>query len=127
MLNDAHKKKNDCCESKEEQCWIPKYNASKRVRTLIVGPLAIMNQWESEIDDKAKGQFNILIYYGPSRNRYLKKMEQLKKYDIIITTYGTIAAEYAKGVTNKQKGFFDSNFRKRFIKAEGMTSFILIQ
>ncbi|GAA5958411.1 hypothetical protein JCM3765_007868 [Sporobolomyces pararoseus] len=62
--------------------------------TLIVAPLALLEQWKEEIEEKTeKGYFSILIYHGPERKKI--KLKQLKKYDVVLTTYTTLVLDYA--------------------------------
>lgn len=62
--------------------------------TLVVAPLALIKQWESEIKTKvAKSHaLKVLVHHGASR---AKKSEDLKKYDVVITTYQTLTSEHA--------------------------------
>ncbi|KAL6060100.1 SWI/SNF-related matrix-associated actin-dependent regulator of chromatin subfamily A member 3-like 1 [Balamuthia mandrillaris] len=62
-------------------------------RTLIVAPLSCLAQWESELRKKCKpGELSrIYLYHGASRRREVKV---LSTYDIVLTTYTTLAFEY---------------------------------
>ncbi|KAL6059239.1 SWI/SNF-related matrix-associated actin-dependent regulator of chromatin subfamily A member 3-like 1 [Balamuthia mandrillaris] len=62
-------------------------------RTLIVAPLSCLAQWESELRKKCKpGELSrIYLYHGASRRR---EVEVLSTYDIVLTTYTTLAFEY---------------------------------
>lgn len=66
----------------------------KRKTTLIVAPVALMKQWEREISQKLKnGRENRLtcfILHGVNRHT---TWEQLKNYDVVLTTFGTLANE----------------------------------
>ncbi|KAK9333501.1 SNF2 family N-terminal domain-containing protein [Lipomyces starkeyi] len=70
--NEVHKSKNAC------KC------------TLVVAPLALINQWATEIETKAPS-LSVLIYHGQSRT---KSELVLKKYDVVITTYQLVASEH---------------------------------
>lgn len=65
-----------------------------RKSTLIVAPVALMKQWEREIQQKLKpGRENKLtsfILHGANRQT---TWEQLRKYDVVLTTFGTLANE----------------------------------
>ncbi|CAG8493904.1 3556_t:CDS:10 [Acaulospora morrowiae] len=55
--------------------------------TLIVAPTALIHQWEAEILDKTEpGTFRVHVYHGPGK----ANLRELKKYDIVITTYQTL-------------------------------------
>ena len=62
--------------------------------TLVVAPLALIKQWEDEIKTKvAKSHaMRILVHHGASRT---KSYVELKKYDVVITTYQTLTSEHA--------------------------------
>ena len=61
--------------------------------TLVVAPLALIKQWEAEINDKvlSSHKLKVLVHHGASRT---KSFETLKKYDIVITTYQTLTSEH---------------------------------
>lgn len=62
--------------------------------TLVVAPLALIKQWESEIKTKVNRShaLKVLVHHGPSRT---KNAAELKKYDVVITTYQTLTSEHA--------------------------------
>lgn len=60
--------------------------------TLIVAPLALLEQWRQEIVDMTEqDSLKILIYHGPSRPKHAK---DVKKYDVVITTYQVSFSRY---------------------------------
>lgn len=61
--------------------------------TLVVAPLALIKQWESEIKTKVTNSHSlrVLVHHGPNRT---KRFEELKKYDVVITTYQILASEH---------------------------------
>ena len=73
--------------------------------TLIIAPLALIKQWESEIKSKTNEdrKLRVLVHHGPKRT---KRFEDLKKYDIIITTYQTLVSEHDGCSENVQYGCF---------------------
>ncbi|TKA70245.1 hypothetical protein B0A49_05315 [Cryomyces minteri] len=62
--------------------------------TLVVAPLALIKQWEAEIKSKVTKphSLRVLVHHGPSRT---KSFNELKKYDVVITTYQILASEHA--------------------------------
>lgn len=66
----------------------------KRKTTLIVAPVALMKQWEREISQKLKNgrenRLSCFILHGVNRHT---TWEQLKTYDVVLTTFGTLANE----------------------------------
>ncbi|KAJ4361464.1 hypothetical protein N0V95_001881 [Ascochyta clinopodiicola] len=76
--------------------------------TLVVAPLALIKQWESEINTKvAKTHaLKVLVHHGPNRT---KSADKLKQYDVVITTYQVLASEHAQcgdGPDGLKKGCF---------------------
>lgn len=61
--------------------------------TLVVAPLALIKQWEAEIKDKVSEdhRMRICVHHGPQRT---KRFEDLKKYDVVITTYQILVSEH---------------------------------
>ncbi|KAJ7178411.1 SNF2 family N-terminal domain-containing protein [Mycena crocata] len=60
--------------------------------TLIVAPLSVLSNWSKQISDHCiPGSLTYYVYYGNSRDISPK---YLQKYDVVITTYQTVAGEY---------------------------------
>lgn len=70
--------------------------------TLVVAPLALIKQWESEILEKVKKthRLRVCLYHGTNR---AKTTRDLDKYDVVITTYGTLTSESATAAADKTK------------------------
>ncbi|KAF2196909.1 hypothetical protein GQ43DRAFT_404132 [Delitschia confertaspora ATCC 74209] len=62
--------------------------------TLIVAPLALIKQWESEINTKVTKDHSlrVLVHHGPNRT---KSGDKLKQYDVVITTYQCLQSEHS--------------------------------
>ncbi|CAK1354172.1 unnamed protein product [Cercospora beticola] len=71
--------------------------------TLVVAPLALIKQWEGEIKSKVSKShaMRVLVHHGPSRT---KDSAELKKYDVVITTYQTLTSEHAGSDMSKDTG-----------------------
>ncbi|KAJ3321623.1 hypothetical protein HDV06_004038 [Boothiomyces sp. JEL0866] len=66
--------------------------STRRLKTLIVVPLPVLNQWANEIETKgAPGGHKIAMYQGSSRKVDYTNFEE---YDVVLTTYNLIAVEY---------------------------------
>ncbi|KDR75774.1 hypothetical protein GALMADRAFT_248461 [Galerina marginata CBS 339.88] len=94
--------------------------------TLIVAPLSVLSNWEKQIADHCTpGTLSSCVYYGS--NRGLSAAE-LQKYDLVITTYQTVAGEHedssngAGGPSKKkkkgEKNLFEVSW-KRVVLDEG--------
>ena len=66
-----------------------------RKTTLIVAPVALMKQWQREIETKLKPSHRLSTYllHGFKRNA---SWATLQEYDVVLTTFGTLASEYKK-------------------------------
>lgn len=89
--------------------------ATKR-SCLIVAPLALLNQWQLEIETKTALELDLrcLVYHGvcllalilsPSLIRRsgpnkAKTLQQLQQYDIVLTTFQVRRCQYALGLTS---------------------------
>jgi SNF2 family DNA or RNA helicase len=76
--------------------------------TLVVAPLALIKQWEAEINTKVlkSHALKVLVHHGPNRT---KSADKLKQYDVVITTYQVLASEHAScgdGPDGLKKGCF---------------------
>ena len=61
--------------------------------TLVVAPLALIKQWEAEVANRVSDSHKLRVYvhHGPQRT---KRYEDLKRYDIVITTYQILVSEH---------------------------------
>jgi SNF2 family DNA or RNA helicase len=72
----------------------PSDNPSRKT-TLIVAPVALIRQWESEIRDKLRPSHAMKVHkhHGGSKKTAFR---DLKHYDVVLTTFGTLASELKK-------------------------------
>ncbi|KAF7302742.1 SNF2 superfamily protein [Mycena chlorophos] len=69
--------------------------------TLILCPLALLRQWRMEIETKAESSnLKVVIYHGPGKP---KRKAELLSYDIVLTTYGTMALEWPDAEAEDRK------------------------
>ena len=70
--------------------------------TLVVAPLALIRQWELEIKEKIElsHQLKVVVHHGPQRT---KRFQDLKKYDVVITTYQILVSEFGSS-SNEENG-----------------------
>nr|XP_019002387.1 uncharacterized protein I203_04868 [Kwoniella mangroviensis CBS 8507]OCF65848.1 hypothetical protein I203_04868 [Kwoniella mangroviensis CBS 8507] len=92
----------------------------KMKTTLIIAPLALLHQWKTEIEAKTTpGFLRVLIYHGPKR---VKSQHNLKQYDIVLTTYGTLVAEAGpkvRTIEKRKKAGSDEEEDYRDVKKQG--------
>ena len=60
--------------------------------TLLVAPLSTLNNWEEQIKNHVKE--NALTYYIYHGGNRLTNLDELAKFDMIITTYSIVSSEY---------------------------------
>ncbi|KAL4780602.1 SNF2 family N-terminal domain-containing protein [Aspergillus varians] len=70
----------------------PPPTESERKTTLIIAPVALMQQWKAEIQRMLRPghQLSVYILHGEKR---VASFRDLKKYDIVLTTFGTLSSE----------------------------------
>jgi SNF2 family DNA or RNA helicase len=86
----------DLCPTKKGKAALPKIEATHLVQncktTLLVSPLSTIANWEEQIKQHIKpGTIKYYIYHGANRVKDIKK---LAEYDLVITTYGSVASEF---------------------------------
>ncbi|KAJ9072227.1 hypothetical protein DSO57_1029746 [Entomophthora muscae] len=78
-----------------------KTERTERALTLIVAPLALLHQWKAEIESKVDGFYlRVCIHHGTTKVSTIQKM---KSYDVILTTYSTLAGEYKQLLHSREQ------------------------
>jgi hypothetical protein len=98
--NKSSKKKktteNDCDHNNDEAVI---NRAGARAGTLVVCPVAALTQWKTEIEKFCEpGTVQVVIYHGPDRERLIPRI-LLRQYDIVLTTYQVLEADFRKMVS----------------------------
>ncbi|EER30020.1 hypothetical protein D8B26_007300 [Coccidioides posadasii str. Silveira] len=68
----------------------------ERKTTLVVAPVSLMHQWKREIEQKLKSgrhQLSVYILHGDKRTTPFLR---LKKYDVVLTSFGTLSSEFKR-------------------------------
>lgn len=60
--------------------------------TLVVAPVAVMEQWVGEVKSKTRS-LKVTTHHGSTRAKLGAK---LAKFDVVVTTFQTLASEHAK-------------------------------
>ncbi|ETI23510.1 hypothetical protein G647_05312 [Cladophialophora carrionii CBS 160.54] len=89
-----------------------------RTPTLIIAPLSVMSNWSMQAEHHIKKKFRprILTYHGTEKKNL--SPQELKEYDIVITTYQTMTQElFPYGQTSPRpvpapKGLFSITWRR---------------
>lgn len=75
-------------------------NISKIRPTLIIAPTSLILQWKQEILDRVfEDKLRITMYYGANR---IKDPKLFNNFDVILTSYGTVAGEWPKEPKKKK-------------------------
>lgn len=98
--------------------------SSKTKATLIVAPVGVMSNWSGQIAHHVKPDhaLRVLVYHG--NNKKPMHAKEFEDYDVVITSYGTLATEYfPRGKQNppsvpRPQGLFSVHWR-RVILDEG--------
>lgn len=65
------------------------------IGTLVVCPVIALTQWKTEIEKFTDGSLTVGTYHGPDRESQIPR-EMLKKYDVVLTTYQVVEADFRK-------------------------------
>ena len=78
--------------AKEDPSYNERYDRIEKT-TLVVAPLALIRQWESEIKTKVekKTGLKVLVHHGPQRT---KRFKDLALYDVVVTTYQILVSDH---------------------------------
>lgn len=70
--------------------------------SLIVAPVSVMSNWVQQIERHIKkdSALKVLIYHGSNRKRM--NYQDFAKFDVVVTSYGTLATEYLPNGKSKQ-------------------------
>jgi SNF2 family DNA or RNA helicase len=74
----------------------------ERQKTLIIAPLALIQQWASEFGTKtASGNIKVLVHHGGDRTTNHRDFDD---YDVVVTTYQIVASDLAQSGPKKKRG-----------------------
>jgi len=91
VINTNMKKENK--KEKEREKRKERLKTKKLAETLIVVPVTVLTQWEAEIANHSnENTLKVLQYYGTRKGKCLR----LQEYDVVLTTYGVLGAEFGK-------------------------------
>ena len=90
-----------------------------RKTTLIIAPVALMQQWKREIERlvKAEHKLSVFILHGENRKTGFDK---LKKYDVVLTTFGSMGTELKKKHQFDEMRKFAQNNNNLIAEARGL-------
>ncbi|KAH3682348.1 hypothetical protein WICPIJ_006687 [Wickerhamomyces pijperi] len=68
-------------------------NDTSKRPNLVVAPTVALMQWRNEIEQHAAGTLKVGVFHGANRS---ESVEDLMKYDVILTTYAVMESVYRK-------------------------------
>ncbi|KAF2842679.1 hypothetical protein M501DRAFT_1021205 [Patellaria atrata CBS 101060] len=84
--------------------------------TLILAPLSVMSNWSSQIARHVKSSHALRVLMYHDTKKQTLDLKKIKNFDVIITTYESVASEYwNKGAHNKiptKTGVFSIKWRR---------------
>ncbi|KAL3444632.1 SNF2 family N-terminal domain-containing protein [Aspergillus insuetus] len=92
----------------------------ERKTTLIIAPVALMQQWKREIQrmlKPGKHQLSVYVLHGDKR---AKSFRDLKHYDVVLTTFGTLSSELKRVEKYEElikSGAEEPTLRKQYMNA----------
>ncbi|KAI9900724.1 hypothetical protein N3K66_004986 [Trichothecium roseum] len=86
---------------RDSKRWKKHYEGIEKT-TLVVAPLALIKQWESEMAEKICKSHRLKVYLHHGQNR-AKSYKEFASYDVVITTYGILSSEH-KTTSPTEKG-----------------------
>ncbi|KAI1121362.1 DNA repair protein rad-5 [Nemania abortiva] len=94
--------------------------ASAPKTTLVVAPMSLLAQWQSEAENASKeGTLKSLVYYGNDKMDNMRALccesNLASAPDVVITSYGVVLSEYSQinsrlGGRESHRGLFSLNF-----------------
>jgi DNA repair protein RAD16 len=69
----------------------------KQPTLVLVPPVALM-QWSQEISEYTDGKLKVLVYHGTNAKSKNMKLNELKKYDVIMISYNSLESLHRKEV-----------------------------
>ncbi|KAL4913774.1 SNF2 family N-terminal domain-containing protein [Aspergillus aurantiobrunneus] len=90
-----------------------------RRTTLIIAPVALMHQWKREIERMLRPghQLKVYVLHGEKRSMNFR---DLKKYDVVLTTFGTLSSELKRVEKYEEllkSGAEEPTMAKQYLKA----------
>lgn len=90
-------------------CANPSKNPACKT-TLIIAPVALMRQWEKEIERHVhpNHKLSVYLYHGTGKN---VDFARLRQFDVVLTTFGCLTAEYNQKESRKESMLYEQEQR----------------
>lgn len=94
---------------------------SKSHATLVVAPMSLLSQWQSELERASRpGTLAVHVYYGEGRDQLAAALDQ-QRVEVVITSYGTLTSEYRRESERRGSGLLFRHAWHRVILDEAHT------
>lgn len=131
MLSLIHSHKSEVVTSKSESTALGSLNGLRKVSssfsgvisahktTLVIAPMSLLSQWQSEAENASKeGTLKSIVYYGNEKTDNLQALccdaNIASAPDVVITSYGVVLSEFtqiaSKNSNKENNGLFSLNF-----------------
>ncbi|CAO2657957.1 Nn.00g072170.m01.CDS01 [Neocucurbitaria sp. VM-36] len=79
--------------------------------TLIIAPVALMRQWEKEIERHIHARYalKVYLYWGKGKKA---DFHRLRQYDVVLTTFGTLISEFKQKESRKESMLHEREMRE---------------
>jgi hypothetical protein len=96
-----------------------------RKTTLIIAPVALMRQWEKEIERHVHPAYKlkVWIYHGKGKNADFNKLRQ---YDVVLTTFGTLTSEFKQKETRRESMLHEAEQRDPTVRRKAQAKLALL-
>jgi hypothetical protein len=96
-----------------------------RKTTLIIAPVALMRQWEKEIERHVHPVYKlkVWIYHGKGKNADFNKLRQ---YDVVLTTFGTVTSEYKQKQSGRESTLHEAEQRNPTFRRKAQAKLALL-
>jgi hypothetical protein len=90
-------------------CANPSTNPACKT-TLIIAPVALMRQWEKEIERHVhpRHRLSVHLYHGSGKNA---DFARLRQFDVVLTTFGSLTSEFKQRESSKEAMLNDQELR----------------
>jgi len=82
--------------------------------TLVIAPVALLRQWKEEIHNKLRNgsrhRLSVFIHHGTTKK---KSFSALSEFDVVLTTFGTLAAEMRRREKFDNRRHYDAGAVER--------------
>jgi SNF2 family DNA or RNA helicase len=105
-------------------CARPSQDARVKT-TLIIAPVALMRQWQSEINVHVKSihKLTVYLYHGNGKKA---DFDALRHYDVVLTTFGTLTSEFKQKESRRETMLYERELNEPNFKRKSKDKLALL-